>query len=115
MFMQKFKAGLRFLGILSMRVLLSVVAGFLWLVFSAFVERNIVDWIVEKSAYRDVDGSYHSIAEAAQLYESLSASAYDIVYTVAWLGVWGCVAVGILWGFSQGRLDLRRWWGRRHV
>ena len=114
MFMQKFKASLRFLGILSMRVLLGVVAGFLWLVFVAFISRNIW-WIVEKFAYQDVDGSYNSIAEAAQRYESISTSAYDIVDIVAWSGVWICLAVGILWGFSQGRLDLRRWLRRQHA
>ena len=114
MFMQKFRTGLRFLGILSMRVLLGVVAGFLWLVFSAFVSRNVW-WIVEKFAYRDVDGSYNSIAEAAQRYDSLSASAFDIVASVGWIGAWICLAVGILWGFSQDRLDLRNWLRRKHA
>lgn len=108
MFMQKFRTGLRFLGILSIRILLGVTAGYLWLVFSAFVVRNVW-WIVEKFAYRDVDGSYNSIAEAAQRYESMTASAAAIVDKVAWLGVWSCLAIGILWGFSQGRLDLRKW------
>ena len=115
MFMQKFKAGLRFLGILSMRVLLGIVAGFFWLVFVAFVSRNITGWIVEKIAYRDMDGSYNSIAEAAQRYESMRASAFDIVTSVGWIGVWISLALGILWGFSQGKLDLRRWLRRRHA
>ncbi len=115
MFMQKFKTSLRFLGILSVRVLLGVVAGFLWLAFVAFISRNIVHWIVEKFAYRDLDGSYNSIAEAAQRYESMSASAFDIVLNVGWIGVWTCLAVGILWGFSQGRLDLRKWLRRKHA
>ena len=65
MFMQKLKALFQFLGILSMRVLLGFVAGILWLTFAAFISRNIFS-IVEKFAYRDLDGSYHSIAEAAQ-------------------------------------------------
>ena len=115
MFMLKFKDSFRFLGILSMRVLLGIVAGFFWLVFVAFISRNIVGWIVEKIAYRDMDGSYNSIAEAAQRYESISTSAFDIVTSVGWIGVWICLAVGILWGFSQGRLDLRRWLRRRHA
>ena len=115
MFMLKFKDSFRFLGILSMRVLLGIVAGFFWLVFVAFISRNIVDWIVEKIAYRDMDGSYNSIAEAAQRYESISTSVFDIVDIVAWSGVWICLAVGILWGFSQGRLDLRRWLRRQHA
>ena len=112
--MQEFRTGLRFLGILSMRVSLGIVAGFLWLVFSAFVSRNVW-WIVEKFAYRDVDGSYDSIAEAAQRYERMSASASDIVDIVAWSGVWGCLGIGILWGFSQGRLDIRRWLRKKHA
>lgn len=65
-------------------------------------------WIVEKFAYRDMDGSYDSIAEAAQRYDNMIASAHDIVTNVGWIGVWICLAVGILWGFSQGKLDLRR-------
>ena len=103
MFMSKFKASLRFLGILSMRVLLGIVAGFLWLVFVAFISSNTTGGIIiEKTASRDVDGSYNSIPEAAQGY-------VDIVETVGWIGVWICLAVGILWGVSQGRLDLRKW------
>lgn len=109
MFMPKFKTSLRFLGILSMRVLLGIVAGFLWLAFVASISRNIVDWIVEKIAYRDLDGGYNSIAEAAQQYASMRTSAFDIVLSVGWIGVWICLAVGILWGFSQGRLDIRKW------
>ena len=108
MFMQKFKAGLQFFGFLFLRVLLGIVAGFLWLAFAAFISRNTVGWIVEKFAYRDMDGSYDSIAEAAQRYDSMIASAHDIVTNVGWIGVWICLAVGILWGFSQGNLDLRR-------
>ena len=109
MFMPKFKASLRFLGILSNRVLLGIVAGFLWLVFVAFISRNTTGWIIiEKTAYRDVDGSYNSIPEAAQRY-------VDIVEAVGWAGVWICLAVGILWGFSQGRLDLRKWLRRKHA
>ncbi|MYC74787.1 hypothetical protein F4X10_03315 [Candidatus Poribacteria bacterium] len=65
-----------------MRVSLGVVAGVLWLAFVAFISRNIF-WIVEKLAYRDMDGSYQSIAEVAQRYERMSASAYDIVDIVA--------------------------------
>ena len=113
MFMQKFKATFQFLGILSMRVLLGCVAGILWLAFAAFISRNIVVWIVEKFAYRDLDGSYHSIAEAAQRHDSMMASASNIVTSVGWIGVWICLAVGILWGFSQGKLDIWRWLQRR--
>ena len=115
MFSQKFTACLRFLGILSMRTLLGVVAGFFWLVFVAFISRNFVLWIVEKFAYRNLDGSYNSIAEASQRYDSMSASASDIVTDIGWIGVWICLAVGILWGFSQGKLNLRRWLRRKHA
>ena len=114
MFMQKFTAGLHFLGILSLRVSLGIIAGFLWLVFSAFVSRNVW-WMVEKFAYRDVDGSYNSIAEAAQRYDNLTASASNLVDIVAWSGVWICLAIGVLWGFSQGRLDLRNWLRRKYA
>lgn len=105
MFMQKLKVSFQFLGILSMRVLLGSVAGVLWLAFVAFISRNMF-WIVEKFAYRDLDGSYHSIAEAAQRYERLSTSAGDLIDIVAWPGAWICLAVGVIWGFSQGRLNL---------
>ena len=111
MFMPKFKAILRFLGTLSVRVLLGVVAGLLWLTFVAFISRNILSWTIEKIAYRDVDGGYNSIAEASQRYYSM----FDVVETVGWIGVWICLAVGILWGFSQGRLDLRRWLRKKHA
>ena len=105
MFTQKLKALFQFLGTLSMRVLLGFVAGILWLAFAAFISRNMF-WIVEKLAYRDLDGSYQSIAEAAQRYERMSASVHDIVDIVAWSGAWICLAVGIIWGFSQGKLNL---------
>ena len=59
MFTQKLKAPFQFLGILSMRVLLGFVAGILWLAFVAFIFRNLF-WIVEKFAYRDMDGSYNN-------------------------------------------------------
>ncbi len=98
-----------------MRILLGIVAGFLWLVFVAFISRNIVSWIVEKIAYRDLDGSYNSIAEASQRYDSMVASASNIVTDIGWIGVWICLAVGMLWGFSQGRLNLRRWLRRKHA
>ena len=105
MFTQKLTASVQFLGILSMRLSLGFVAGILWLAFVAFISRNTF-WIVEKLAYRDIDGSYHSIAEAAQRYERMSASAYNIVDIVAWPGAWICLAVGVIWGFSQGKLNL---------
>ncbi len=114
MFTQKLTASLRFLGILSMRLLLGFIAGVLWLAFVAFISRNMF-WIVEKLAYRDIDGSYQSIAEAAQRYERLSASAYNIVDLVAWPGAWICLAVGVICGFSQGNLDLRRLLKRRYA
>ena len=113
MFTRKLKASVQFLGILSMRLLLGFVAGVLWLAFAAFISRNIF-WIVEKFAYRDVAGSYHSIAEAAQRYERLSASAYNIVDIVAWPGAWIWLAVGVIWGFSQGNLDFRKWLRQQH-
>ena len=105
MFTQKLKAPFQFLGILLMRILLGFVAGILWLAFVAFISRNMF-WIVEKFAYRDLDGSYQSIAAAAQRYERMSASAHDIVDIVAWPGAWICLAVGVIWGFSQGKLNL---------
>jgi len=113
MFMQKLKALFQFLAILSMRVLLGFVAGILWLAFVAFISRNMF-WIVEKFAYRDMDGSYHSIAESAQRYERMSASAHNIVDIAAW-GTWICLAIGIIWGISQGRLDLRRRLRKQHA
>lgn len=114
MFYQKFKTGLRFLGILLMRVLLGVVAGFFWLAFLTFIAGG-VGWIIQKIAYRGMDSSYNSILEATQRYGSMTASVFQIYDILGQVGAWLCVAVGILWGFSQGRLNLSRWLRRRHA
>ena len=110
--MQKFKAGLRFLGILLLRVLLGYVVGYLWLFAVAYLFHIIMNVRIPVDMFVHFydsgpprDGRYFGIA--------------GIVYGFAWrIGVicaWSSIIIGILWGFSQGRLDIRRWLRSRHA
>ncbi len=101
MFIQKFKASLRFLGVLFLRVLLGIVAGYLWLAGLAFIGRVTVG----KLANRYMDGRY----------DGLRDTVHDIIYPVGWYGAWVLVGIAVIWGFSQGRLDIRRWLRERHA
>ena len=89
MFMQKFKASLRFLGILLLRVLLGLVAGYLWLAGLAFIGRITAGRLSD----RYMDGRY----------DGLRDTVFDIIHPVAWYGAWVLVGIAIIWGFSQGR------------
>ncbi len=105
MFMQKLKASLRFLGILFVRILAGVVIGHLWVIAVALVFHHTGENIVSQHAEI---GPHHG------LYDYFD-SRYDIgpifriVAWVACIGNLGCMALGFLWGISQGRLGLRRW------
>ena len=101
MFVQKFKASLRFLGILFLRVLIGIVAGYLWITGSAFIGRITVGRLAE----RYMDGRY----------DALRDTVHGIIYPVAWYGAWVLVGIAIIWGFSQGRLDIRRWLRKQYV
>ena len=94
MLMQNFKAALRFVGILLLRVFLGVVAGILWVQVVSFIARNTVGAL----HYRHMDGRYAELAETS----------WSILGPVTWYGAWAFLIAGIIWGVSQGRFDLRR-------
>ncbi|MDE0087418.1 MAG: hypothetical protein OXU23_16970 [Candidatus Poribacteria bacterium] len=112
MFMQKFKASLRFLGILFLRILAGIVVGYLWFIAVAlifqFTGENVVSQHAEIGPHRGLydyfDSKYNT-----------DSPIFPIVAWVAFLGNLGCIVLGIFWGFSQGRLDLRRQLRKRHA
>lgn len=101
MFMQKFKTGFRLLGTFLLRFLLGIMAAYLWIAGLAFMGRITVGRLAE----RYMDGRY----------DELRDTVFDLMYPVGWYGAWVLVGVAIIWGFSQGRLDIRRWLRRRHA
>ena len=90
MFMQKFKTDLRFLGIFLLRVVLGIVAAYLWIAGLAFIGRTTVGSLSD----RYMDGRY----------DGLRDTVFDIMYPVGWYGAWVLVGIAIIWGFSQGKL-----------
>ena len=111
MFIQTVKGSLRFLGILFVRVLAGVVVGHLWVIAVALMFHHTGENIVSQHAEI---GPHHG------LYDYFD-SRYDIgpiFRIVAWIACIGnlaCMFLGILWGFSQGRLDLRRRLRKQHT
>ena len=101
MFMQKFKTGFRLLGTFLVRVLLGIVVAYLWIAGLAFMGRITVGRLAE----RYMDGRYNELRDTV----------FDLIYPVGWYGAWVLVGIAIVWGFSQGRLDIRRWLRRRHA
>ena len=101
MFMQKFKADLQFLRIFLLRVVLGIVAAYLWIAGLAFIGRTTVGSLSD----RYMDGRY----------DGLRDTVFDIMYPVGWYGAWALVGIAIIWGFSQGKLDIRRWLRKRHA
>ena len=95
MFMRKFKTALRFLGVFLLRVLLGIVAGYVWITGLIFIERITVGRLSE----RYMDGRY----------DGLRDTVFDIMYPIEWYGAWVLIGIGIIWGLSQGKLDVRRW------
>ena len=102
MFMRKFKTDLRFLGIFLLRALLGIVAGYVWLTGLHFIGRVTVGRISD----RYMDGRYDGLRDTVF---------HDIVFPVGWYGALVLVGIAIIWGFSQGRLDIRRWVRKRHA
>ncbi len=119
MLLRKFKAGLRFLGILFLRVLLGFVAGLLW----TFAVAVIFHIAVGNPAISPPIGSGHlSIFDIPDYfyeedadpprefrYRGTAGKAYPTVLQIGLIGFWVWLAVGVLWGFLQGKLDVRRW------
>ncbi|GEM_PF-5100606 len=40
---------------------------------------------------------------------------HDIIHPIGWYGAWMLVGAAIIWGFSQGKLDIRRWLRKGHA
>ena len=110
MFMQKVKASLRFLGILFVRILAGVIVGHLWVITIALVFQvtgeNVVSQHAEIGPHRGLYDYFDSRYDT-------DSSIFRIVAWVAFLGNLGCMVLGFIWGFSQGKLDLRRWLRKR--
>ena len=112
MFMQKIKACLRFLGILFVRILAGIVIGHLWVITVAlifhFIGENVVSQHAEIGPHRGLYDYFDSKYDT-------DGPIFRIVAWVAFIGNLGCMILGVIWGFSQGRLDLRRWLRKRHA
>lgn len=102
MFMGKLKTGLRLLGTFLLRVLLGIVAAYLWITGLAFMGRATVGRLSD----RYMDGRYDGLRDTVF---------FDIINPIAWYGGWVLVGIAIIWGFSQGRLNIRRWLRKRHA
>ena len=118
--MQKFKASLRFLGVLFLRVLLGIVVGYLWLFAVAFIFHTAVGnptYIRQggMNIFEIFDYFYDSGPPREGRYGGTAGTVYSAVLQVGLIGFWVWFAVGVLWGFFQGRLDLRRWLRKRHA
>lgn len=101
MFTRKLKTGLRFLGIFLLRILLGIAAGYLWLAGLLFMGRITVGRLAE----RYMDGRYNGLRDTV----------FDIISPIAWYGGWILIGTAVIWGFSQGKLDIRRWLRKRHA
>ena len=99
--MRKLKTGLRLLGTFLLRVLLGIVAAYLWIVGLAFMGRATVG----RLSYRYMDGRY----------DGLRDTVFDIISPIASYGGRVLVGIAIIWGLSQGRLDIRRWLRKRYA
>ena len=109
MFIQTFKASLRFLGILFVRILAGIVVGHLWVVAVAiifhFTGENVVSQHAEIGPHRGLYDYFDSKYDTG-------SPIFRIVAWIAFIGNFGCMVLGVIWGFSQnrlGKLRLRRW------
>ena len=105
MFMQTIIACLRFLGILLLRVLLGFVVGYLWGCAVAYLFHIIMDVRMPRDLF---DHFYDSGPPREGRYSGRAAEVYGLAWQIGFKGFWVWFVVGILWGFLQGRLDLRR-------
>ncbi|MYC74786.1 hypothetical protein F4X10_03310 [Candidatus Poribacteria bacterium] len=114
MFIQKFKTCLRFVGILLLRTVLGIVAGYVWLFAVAYLFHIIMD--VRIPIHSDhFDHFYDSGPPREGRYSGKAGEVYSSALQIGLIGFRVWLAVGILWGFCQGRLDLRRLLKRRHA
>ena len=112
MFTQKIKASLRFLGILLLRVLLGFVVGYLWLFAVAYLFHIIMDVRFPRDPF---DHFYDSGPPRDGRYGGRAGEVYGFALQIGLIGFWVWVAVGILWGFCQGRLDVRKLFRRQQT
>ena len=106
MFIQTVKTSLRFLGILLLRFFLGIVVGYLWLFAVAYLFHIIKDVRIPRDPF---DHFYDSGPPRDGRYGGRAAEFYGFALQIGLIGFWVWFVVGILWGISQGRLDLRRW------
>lgn len=112
MFLQRFKANLRFLGILFVSISVGVVIGHLWVIAVAFIFHITGENIVSQHA---VIGPHHGLYDYFDSRYDTESPIFRMVAWIACIGNLGCMVLGCIWGFSQGRLDLRRWLRRQHA
>ena len=116
MFMQKIIPSLRFLGILFVRILVGIIVGHLWVAAVALVfhltGENVVSQHAEIGPHHGFYDYFDSRYDDTIIF---GIAIFRIVAWVAFLGNLGCLILGILWGFSQGRLDLQGWLRKRHA
>ena len=112
MFIQTIKASLRFIGILLLRVLLGIVVGYLWLFAVAYLFHIIMDVRIPSDLF---DHFYDSGPPREGRYGGRAGEVYGFAWQIGFKGFWVWFSVGILWGVSQGRLDIRRWLRKRYA
>lgn len=112
MFIQKFKACLRFVGILLLRTLLGIVVGYLWLFVVAYLFHIVMDVRIPPDIF---DYFYDSGPPMEGRYGGMAGRFYGEALQIGLIGFWVWFAIGIFWGFSQGKLDLRRWLRKRYA
>ena len=89
------------------KVLPGIVAGYLWLFAVAYLFHIIMD--VRIPIHSDhFDHFYDSGPPREGRYGGRAGEVYGSVLQIGFIGFRVWLAVGLLWGFLQGRLDLRR-------
>ena len=111
-FMQIVKACLRFFGILLLRSFLGIVVAYLWLFAVAYLFHIIMDVGIPRDI---LDHFYDTGPPIEYRYHGKAAEAYSSARQVGVIGAQICLAAGGIWGFSQGKLDIRRWFRKRHA
>lgn len=112
MSIQTVKTNLRFLGILFVRILAGVVVGHLWVIAVALIFHHTGENIVSQHAEI---GPHRGLYDYFDSKYDTDSPIFRIVAWVACIGNLGCMALGFIWGISQGRLDLRRQLRKQHT
>lgn len=112
MFILGLKASLRFVGILLLRIFAGFIVGHLWFISVAVVFHFTGENVVSQHA--EIGPSYGIYEYFDSKYDT-DSPVFPIVAMTAFIGNLACIALGILWGFSQGRLDLRRWLRKQYT